>query len=68
MTDMWITPPLVGGCGTYATWFHDLDFVGINVVYVAPGERRQGLVGAWHPRQGATRLTMADCREDSEAA
>jgi hypothetical protein len=60
MTDMWITPPPDGGFSSFATWFYDLGFVGINVLYAEPGERRQGLVGAWHPRQGANRLTMSD--------
>jgi hypothetical protein len=39
MTDMWITPPPVGGCSTYATWFYDLDFVGINVCTPRPARR-----------------------------
>jgi hypothetical protein len=57
MTDMWITPPPDGGFSSFATWYYDLGFVGINVLYAEPGERRQGLIGAWHPRQGANRLT-----------
>jgi hypothetical protein len=36
-------------------------------MYAEPGEKRQGLVGAWHPRQGATRLTISEHREDAEA-
>jgi hypothetical protein len=42
MTDMWITPPPVGGCSTYATWFYDLDFVGINVCTPCPARGGKG--------------------------
>ena len=63
MTDMWITPAPPGRLSTFATWFYDLEFVGINVLYAKPGEKREGLVGAWHPRKGGNSLTMADYRE-----
>jgi hypothetical protein len=65
MTDMWIAPPPIGGLSPFATWFYDLGFVGINVMYAVPGEKRQGLVGAWHPRLGATRLTISEYHEDA---
>lgn len=68
MTDMWIVPAPIGGFSPFATWFYDIGVVGINVMYAVPGEKRQGLVGAWHPRQGATRLTIAEYREEAEAA
>jgi hypothetical protein len=70
-TDMWVARPNVTGFGpfsvevseaSFATWYYDVGFVGINVMYALPGERRQGLAGAWHPRQLATRLVMADWR------
>jgi len=67
MTDMWLARPPLGGSSRFATWFYDIGVVGINVMYAEPGERRQGMVGAWHPRQGATRLTMADYREHGRA-
>ena len=35
-------------------------------MFAVPGERRQGLVGAWHPRHGTTKLTMADYRENDD--
>jgi hypothetical protein len=60
MTDMWLAPPTPGGWSTFATWFYDIEIVGVNVMFAVPGERRQGLIRAWHPRQGTTRLTMAD--------
>jgi hypothetical protein len=68
MTDMWIAPAPIGGLSPFATWFYDIGIVGVNVIYALPGEKRQGLVGAWHPRQRATKLTMADRREYADAA
>ena len=66
MSDMWLTPAPPGGTSTFATWFYDVETVGINVMFAVAGEKRQGLVGAWHPRQGTTRLTMADYRENDD--
>ncbi len=34
------------------------DFV-IHVMYAIPGEQRDGLINAWHPRLGINRLTLA---------
>lgn len=63
MSDMWLAPAAPGRSSTFATWFYNIEGVGINVMFAVDGEKRQGLVGAWHPRQGTTRLTMADYRE-----
>jgi hypothetical protein len=63
MSDMWLTPAPPAGSSTFATWFYYVDGVGVNVMFAVAGEARQGLIGAWHPRQGTTKLTMADYRE-----
>ena len=68
MTDMWIVPPRPGELSPFATWFYDLEFVGINVLYAMPGQKREGLVGAWHPRNGANSVTMSDYRNHAEPA
>jgi hypothetical protein len=68
MSDMWLTPARPGASSTFATWFYDIGAVAINVMFAVDGEKRQGLVGAWHPRLGTTRLTMADYRENADAA
>jgi hypothetical protein len=68
MSDMWLAPVSSGNFSTFATWFYDVESVGINVMFAADGEKRQGLVGAWHPRHGTTRLTMVDFRDDADAA
>ena len=60
MSDIWLASASYGGSTTFATWFYDVDGIGINVMFAIDGEKRRGLVGAWHPRQGTTRLTMAD--------
>lgn len=65
MSDMWLAYPRAGKRSSFATWFYDIEGVGINVMFADDGEQRQGLVGAWHPQQGTTRLTMADYREES---
>ena len=66
MSDMWLAPSLPGKTSTFATWFYDIGAVAINVMFAVDGERRQGLVGAWHPRQGTTLLTMADYRRNRQ--
>lgn len=46
----------IDGEVAFATWFYNLGDPAVNVVYALPGERRQGLEVAWHPRMGAQRL------------
>jgi hypothetical protein len=67
MSDMWLAPMPAGRPSTFATWFYYVESIGINVLFAADGEKRQGLVGAWHPRQGTTRLRMTDYRERKSA-
>lgn len=40
----------------FATWFYNVGDLAVNVMYALPGEQRQGLEVAWHPRMGAQRL------------
>lgn len=40
----------------FATWFYNVGDLAVNVMYALPGEQRQGLDVAWHPRMGAQRL------------
>jgi hypothetical protein len=55
MTDIWTDP---GTPCAFATWFYEIDNLAVNVMYAEPGERREGLVGAWHPRLGTTNLQV----------
>jgi hypothetical protein len=50
------------GSVAFATWFHSVAGLTVNVSYAVDGERRQALIGAWHPRQRSNRLTIADFR------
>lgn len=33
----------------FATWVHYVGHIAVNVMYAEPGERRHGLLTAWHP-------------------
>jgi hypothetical protein len=57
---MWLARSPTGASSSFATWFYYVDGLGVNVLFAADGEKRDGLIGAWHPRQGTTRLTIAD--------
>lgn len=46
----------VDGKVAFATWFHNVGDLAVNVMYALPGEKRQGLEVAWHPRMGAQRI------------
>ena len=52
----------------FATWCYYIEVVGVSVMFAVDPKAWQGSVGAWHPRQGTTRLTMADYREHADAA
>lgn len=43
----------VDGKVSFATWFYTVGDLAVNVMYALPGEQRQGLEVAWHPRMGA---------------
>lgn len=55
------TRPSDGSCA-FATWLYEVDNLVVNVMYAAPGERREGLINAWHPKLGTNRLAIADFR------
>jgi len=59
-SDAWLSVPPAGGSSSFATWFYWVDKLAINVMFAKDGENRQGLVGAWHPRYGTSKLLVAD--------
>lgn len=59
VTDMW-TLSLESGEVVYATWIYRVGRISVNLVFAREGEKREGLVGAWHPRQGTAKLRIAD--------
>lgn len=44
----------------FAVWVYALGALVIHVMYAIAGERREGLVNAWHPRLGSNRFVLAD--------
>jgi hypothetical protein len=48
-----------GSCA-FATWFYEVDTLAINVMFSADGEKREGLVDAWHPRFGTNKVLLAE--------
>jgi hypothetical protein len=44
----------------FATWFYCVGRLAVNVMYAIKGERREGLIGAWHPSFGTNRFMLAD--------
>lgn len=44
----------------FALYAYALGNLVTHVMYAIPGEQRDGLINAWHPRLGTTRLILAD--------
>ena len=57
-TDLQLAKLPDGRCA-YAACIHQVGTLCVRVMYALDGEERQGLVGAWNPRFGTTRLLMA---------
>lgn len=48
------------GAVVFATCIYHLGRFGVNVMYAKPGEQREGLKDAWHPRFGVKRLMLCE--------
>ena len=46
-----------GDCAV-ATWRYEIGNLAVNVMYASPGEKREGLVNAWHPRLATNKLVI----------
>ena len=46
----------------FATWFYCIGGLAVNVMFAADGERREGLIDAWHPLFGTNKLMVGDFR------
>jgi hypothetical protein len=44
----------------FAVWIYSLGTLVVHVIYAIAGERRDGLINAWHPRSGSNRFILAD--------
>lgn len=58
---------MLDGTCAFATWFYQVGNLWVNVMYAVDGERRDGLVQAWHPRFGCKRILMKDFVPDEPA-
>ena len=47
-----------GSC-LFASWFYESGAFAVNLMFAVDGQRREGLVGAWHPRYGTSKLTVS---------
>ncbi len=65
-SDVWTAPTGADRQSRFVSWFYDLPHVWVLVMFAAPDERRDGLVGAWHPSSGQKAITMADFRYADE--
>ncbi|MFM9862280.1 MAG: hypothetical protein ACKVRO_01625 [Micropepsaceae bacterium] len=59
-SDAWLAMRKDDQVCRFATWFYYIEELGVNVMYAIPGEKRDGLIGAWHPRFGTNRLHVGD--------
>ena len=46
------------GLCVFGAWTHHVGTLWVRVMYALDGQQRKGLVGAWNPRFGTTRLRM----------
>ena len=54
----------VGGECVFASWFHHVGRLLVNVMFAIEGERRDGLADAWHPSQDHKRIRLAEFVSD----
>ncbi|MDO9475141.1 MAG: hypothetical protein Q7L07_00420 [Pseudohongiella sp.] len=50
----------LNGKPAFATWFYVAGSIAVNVMYAEPNERRQGLIGSWHPSTISKRLALLE--------
>lgn len=49
----------LNGQVAFASWLYHVSDLAVKVMYARPGEQREGLKVAWHPRMGAKRLSFS---------
>jgi hypothetical protein len=60
MSDLNAATLASNGSLAFAVWVYSLEALVVHVMYAIAGERRDGLVNAWHPRSGSNRFVLAD--------
>ena len=59
-SDAWLAVRKGDQVCTFVTWFYYIEELGVNVMYAIPGEKRDGLIGSWHPRLGTNKLIVGE--------
>ncbi len=67
-SDVWAAVPSPHDSAAFITWFYYIDRLVINVMFALDGEKRLGLLGAWHPRSGSKKLVIVGFRFGGEVA
>lgn len=60
MTDLPVAKFVTDDSCAFAVWFYCIGTLAVQVMYAVKGENRDGLINAWHPSLGTTRLLIAD--------
>jgi hypothetical protein len=60
MSDLWVAPLDSDDSAAFAVWVYSVEAFVVHVMYAIEGERRNGLIGAWHPRSGSNPFVLAD--------
>ncbi len=56
ITDIHTAEKISDGSCAFATWFYNVGNLSVNVMFAVEGEKRNGLVGAWHPKLGSHKI------------
>ncbi|MFO0389463.1 MAG: hypothetical protein ACK502_07080 [Alphaproteobacteria bacterium] len=60
MSDVEVAERIADGQCAFATCFYNVSDFAVNVMFALDGEKRNGLIGAWHPRLGTNKLIISD--------
>lgn len=60
MTDFYVAKFATDDSCAFAVWLYCIGTLAVQVMYAVKGENPDGLVNAWHPSLGTTRLLIAD--------
>jgi hypothetical protein len=58
-SDMWVDT-IDNEEVVYATWIYQVGRIWVNLIFALEGQDRDGLIGAWHPRQHTSKFVIAD--------
>ena len=59
-SDVWLSVPSAGELSSFGVWYYRVGKLAVNVMFARDGEKRQGLLGAWHPRHDTNKFLIAE--------